>query len=169
MDVVRLVGAIQPIQRLIVLAETVVHQGSRVMRYISFARNSFQRVQYLASLTNPSQLRQQVAPEPDRLAIPTAELPGLLQCIECQIATAQLLAGLRELVVADPEFRIEDIGSPRELDGSRVVACVEGDLSGKRTMHEIERVQLARALRGRQGRFVPPHVRQNDRSEEHTS
>src|ERR1017187_1164978 len=125
MDVVRLVGAIQPIQRLIVLAETVVHQGSRVMRYISFARNSLQRVKFLASLPDPSQLRQQVAPEPDRLAIPTAELPGLLQGIECQIASTQLLAGLRELVVADPEFRIEDGGSPRKVDGSREVARVE--------------------------------------------
>src|ERR1035438_1425132 len=114
MDVVRMVSAIQPIQRLILLAEPGVHERRPVRRHIALARNSFQRVQYLASLPDPSQLRQQVAPEPDRLAIPTAELPGLLQGIECQIASTQLLAGLRELVVADPEFRIEDVGRSEE-------------------------------------------------------
>src|ERR1035441_5633905 len=156
MDVVRMVGAIQPIQRLIVLAKPGVYQGRRVRRYIPFARNSFQRVQYLPGLATASQLRQQVASERDRLAVPTAELSGLLQCIKCQIATAQLLAGLRELVVADPEFRIEDVGPPRQLDGSRVVARVEGDLGGKRIMHEIERFQLPCALCGRQGSLVLP-------------
>jgi hypothetical protein len=44
---------------------------------------------------------------------------------------------LRKLVVADPEFRIEDDGSPRELDGGRVsralkATCAESAWCTKR-------------------------------------
>jgi hypothetical protein len=75
MHVVRVVGPFQPFQGRIVLNQPEVHQGYRVWRDVSFARNSFQCAQHFVDFSRFFQLRADVPPNSYRLAVSPAEAP----------------------------------------------------------------------------------------------
>ena len=134
MHVPRVEAALQLLQCLISLAEPGVQERHRVGRNIPLARDGFQCIQHLPGFVRAPQFCQQVPPERYHLAVAAGEPPGVLQCIQRQIAVAQLLVGLPELKVSNQKLGIEDNGLPRELDRRRIVAGIERDLGRERMM-----------------------------------
>src|ERR1700686_5572767 len=112
------------------MVQARVHERSCVRWNISFARRVLQRLQNCMSLIDPPHPCEQEAAERDQLAI-TGEPPRSVQRIKCQIAVAHLNVRLRQLNIPNMEFRIENRGSPGELDRCWVIASVEFDLRGK--------------------------------------
>ena len=68
-------------------------------------------------------------------------------------------AGLSELKVPDPEFRIDDDGLASKVSGVGKVARGERDLRGQCTVHGAEGIDFSSAADGGDGLFVTTGVR----------
>jgi len=116
MDVACFIGALKALQGRIPLAEPRMHERRRIGRNIPL------RAKRLAVYSAPpgpgpcAPASRTSTPRALSPAVAAGEPPGVLQCIQRQIAVAQLLVGLPELKVSNQKAGIEDGGLPRELD-----------------------------------------------------
>ena len=107
MHVARLDGAVEPLERRVALVEPGVHERDRIWRKVLLASDVFQRAQHFPGFVRAAQLREDVAPQRDHLAVATRVRLGLIQSLERQLAVPQPLLYQRELEVANPERRTD--------------------------------------------------------------
>ena len=100
------IGAIEPLESRIALAESGVHERHCIGRHVTFATDAFQRTQHFLGLIRAPGFRQDVSAKRQHLAVTTQGL-GFLQRFERQLAVPQPLVDRRELEVANPERRTD--------------------------------------------------------------
>jgi len=76
------------------------------------------------------------------------------QLLQSKVVSSELLVGLRQVIVRDPEVGIHDERPPRVADSLVEVAGMEFGHGGQRMIHHVSRLELARAAHLTQGFVV---------------
>lgn len=163
MHVARSVCAIQPFEDPVSIAQPGIDEGDRIRRDVPLAGGRLQHPQQIVRLGSASRPPEDVPGERQRLTVLAGQPGGGCQALQGEVMLAQLLERLPTHLVPDPELLIEGDGALGVLQGTGVVAGLEGHLRRQRVRQRVQRVQLARAAHERFRLGVPARLRQQVR------
>lgn len=119
---------LQRVECSIALTDPGKNQRGGVWRRVAFMRQRFQSLQDRECFIPAPHFRQDVPTKRKKLAVIASESRGSSQCIKRRFVFAQLLASLRDHVMANPEVGLNNGGLARKFDGRRKISQHERDL-----------------------------------------
>ena len=127
-DVVRVEGALEPVQGETSVAQAGVDEGHGVRWDEALTGDGFEGLEDLQCFASAAGFCEDVAAQRQCLGVADAEPSAFVERVEGEIVIAEFHGNLCKMKLGDPELWIDDESLAGEVGCGGIVACREGDM-----------------------------------------